>query len=209
MDNNEELLISEERPAVLKVLSVTKVGAFLAQGGSKDLFLPFGRQTKRVKEGDEVLVRLITDKSGRPCADMNVYENLSCDSPYKAGDDVEGIVYERSDRFGLFVAVDGLYSALIPAQEPAEGIDICDRIRARVTKVRDDGRLNLSVREKAHLQMYPDMEKILELLDDYGGVLPFTEKADPEVIRRECGMSKNEFKRAAGHLYRERKIIIL
>jgi len=71
-----------------------------------------------------------------------------------------------------------------------------------------DGRLNLSVREKAYVQMYPDMEKILQLLKAYGGVLPFTEKADPEVIRRETGMSKNEFKRAVGHLYKERRIQI-
>ena len=74
--------------------------------------------------------------------------------------------------------------------------------------VREDGRLNLSVREKAHVQMLPDMEKILKLLQEYGGVLPFTEKADPEVIRRETWMSKNEFKRAVGHLYKERRIQI-
>ena len=103
---------------------------------------------------------------------------------------------------------DGIYSAIIPRQEVYGEVAVGDRIHARVTKVREDGRLNLSVRDKAHVQMYPDMEKILELLKEYGGVLPFTEKADPEVIRRETGMSKNEFKRAVGHLYKERRIQI-
>ena len=75
-------------------------------------------------------------------------------------------------------------------------------------KVRDDGKLNLSVREKAHVQMYSDMDIIMDLLERFSGVLPFTEKASPEVIKRETGMSKNEFKRAVGHLYKERKIEI-
>ena len=139
---------------------------------------------------------------------MNVYKELRSDAPYHVGDDVEGIAYEQSDKFGVFVAVDGIYSAIIPRQEVYGDVSVGDRIHARVTKVREDGRLNLSVRDKAHVQMYPDMEKILELLKEYGGVLPFTEKADPEVIRRETGMSKNEFKRAVGHLYKERRIQI-
>ncbi len=194
---------------VLKVVSVTKIGAFLDWGLEKDLLLPFAGQTYRVKPGDDVLVMLYADKSDRLAATMKVYKYLSCESPYKAGDDVEGILYDSSDRFGIFVAVDGKYSAIIPKTESyGDGIALGKRIRARVVNVRDDGKLNLSIREKAYLQMEPDMEKIMELLDECGGVLPFTEKAAPEVIKRETGMSKNEFKRAVGHLYKERKITI-
>ncbi len=194
--------------AVLTVSQVNKMGAFLDWGLEKDLFLPFKQQTRKVREEEEVLAALYIDKSGRLCATMNVYPYLSVESPYQAGDDVSGVIYESSDNFGLFVAVDQKYSAIIPKNESYGELSIGDSVRARVTKVRDDGKLNLSVREKAYLQINPDMEKILELLDSYGGVLPFTEKAAPEVIKRETGMSKNEFKRAVGHLYKERKILI-
>lgn len=194
--------------AMLTVSQVNKMGAFLDWGLEKDLFLPFKQQTKRVREQEEVLVALYIDKSDRLCATMNVYPYLSSESPYQVGDDVAGIIYESSDNYGFFVAVDQKYSAIIPKNESYGELAIGDRIKARVTKVREDGKLNLSVREKAYLQMSPDMEKILDLLDSYGGVLPFTEKALPEVIKRETGMSKNEFKRAVGHLYKERKILI-
>ena len=119
-----------------------------------------------------------------------------------------GTIYETSSQFGVFVAVDNLYSAIIPGNEVYGDLEIGKSIRARVTKVREDGKLNLSVREKAYVQMYPDMEIIMKLLDSYNGVLPFTEKASPEVIKRETGMSKNEFKRAVGHLYKQHKIEI-
>ena len=214
-DSQDRLIATTREPklvigqvAELTVVSVSKMGAFLDWGLEKDLFLPYRQQTRRVREGDTVLVSLYVDKSSRLCATMNVYKELRSDTPYKAGDDVEGIAYEASDRFGIFVAVDGIYSAIIPKNEVYGDVAVGDRIHARVTKVREDGRLNLSVREKAYVQMYPDMEKILQLLKAYGGVLPFTEKADPEVIRRETGMSKNEFKRAVGHLYKERRIQI-
>ena len=197
-----------EKPSVLRVAQVNKNGAYLDWGLEKDLFLPFKEQTKKVSEDDEVLVALYIDKSGRLCATMNVYKMLSTDSPYKTGDDVDGIIYEKSDNYGMFVAVDNYYSAIIPKTESFGNLKIGDKIRARVTKVREDGKLNLSVRDKAHVQMYTDMDKIMELLESYSGVLPFSEKASPEVINRECGMSKSEFKRAVGHLYKERKIVI-
>ena len=71
-----------------------------------------------------------------------------------------------------------------------------------------DGRLDLSIREKAYLQIEKDAEKILKVIDSYDGALPFTDKASPETIKREMQMSKNEFKRAVGHLLKEKKIII-
>ena len=64
----------------------------------------------------------------------------------------------------------------------------------------------MTLREKAHIQMDADAQKLLEILDSYAGVLPFSEKASPEVIKRETGLSKNAFKRAVGHLYKERKV---
>jgi hypothetical protein len=137
-----------------------------------------------------------------------VYENLRTDSPYGKDAHVTGRVYEISDNFGAFVAVDNLYSGLIPRKELYGEVKVGTDIEARVTEVREDGKLTLSVRDKAYLQIGKDAEKILELLDSYEGALPFTDKASPEVIKYETGMSKNEFKRAVGNLLKSGKIEI-
>lgn len=83
-----------------------------------------------------------------------------------------------------------------------------DIVTARVSAVKEDGKLELSVRQKAYLQMEEDAVKLMEIIESYGGELPFSDKAEPEVIRRETGMSKNEFKRALGGLYRQRRVEI-
>lgn len=196
--------------AVLKVSDVTNIGAFLDWGLEKDLFLPFKQQTEKVKPGEECLVTLYLDRSGRLCATMKVYHDLRTDSPYRKDDTVTGRVYETSGNFGVFVAVDDKYSALIPKKELYGGkkFQVGDKITARVANVKEDGKLELSVRQKAYLQMDEDAERLMEIIDSFDGVLPFSDKAKPEVIRRETGMSKNEFKRALGGLYRQRRVEI-
>ena len=189
--------------ALLKVREVSKIGAFLDWGLEKDLLLPFHEQTRRVQAGEEVLAALYIDKSGRLAATMNVYPYLRTDSPYLPDQTVQGRIYEKSDNFGVFVAVDDCYSALIPKQEEAGDLRIGDVIRARVTKVRQDGKLNLAVRRKAYLQLDADAELILKGIDEYEGVLPFDDKVSPEIIKREFGLSKNAFKRAVGHLMKQ------
>ena len=161
-----------------------------------------------MKKGDHVLVSLYIDKSSRLCATMKVYEKLSCDSPYQKDDMVEGIVYELSDRFGVFVAVDGKYSALIPKREVYHSYRVGETIRARVSAVKDNAKLDLSVREKAFIQMDVDAAKLMDYMEKHGGRIPFTDKAAPETIRKEFEMSKNEFKRAVGRLLKEKKIEI-
>lgn len=215
-DSKDRLIATTNEPkltlgayAVLRVKEVGKIGAFLDWGLEKDLFLPFKEMRQKVQAEDEVLVTLYIDKSERLCASMKgLYNLLSTDSPYKKDDMVTGRVYEFSDNFGTFVAVDDKYSARIPNHEDHSFLRVGDIIDAKVVSVKPDGKLDLTLREKAYIQMDADAEKILELLDSYAGVLPFTEKASPEVIKRETGLSKNAFKRAVGHLYKERKIDI-
>ncbi|MCI9004735.1 MAG: RNA-binding protein [Lachnospiraceae bacterium] len=202
-----KLKMGEVQP--LTVVSIQKIGAFLDWGLEKDLFLPYKEQAGKVKEGDEVLVRLYIDKSRRLCASMqDIHELLRTDSPYQAGDMVQGRVYELSDNFGAFVAVDDCYSALIPRHEDHSFLQIGSHVEARVSGVKPDGKLDLTLRQKAYKQMDEDAVKVLALLDEYAGVLPFNDKASPETIMREARMSKNAFKRAVGRLYKERKIEI-
>lgn len=214
-DSRDRLIATTNEPkltlgelAVLEVIDTGKNGAFLDWGLEKDLFLPFREQTGPVKKGDHVLVSLYIDKSSRLCATMKVYEKLSCDSPYQKDDMVEGIVYELSDRFGVFVAVDGKYSALIPKREVYHSYRVGETIRARVSAVKDNGKLDLSVREKAFIQMDVDAAKLMDYMEKHDGRIPFTDKAAPETIRKEFEMSKNEFKRAVGRLLKEKKIEI-
>lgn len=195
--------------AVLQVKEIGKIGAFLDWGLEKDLFLPYREMSRRVQEEDEILVRLYIDKSQRLCASTKgIYEYLSTNSPYKIGDEVEGRIYEFGHDFGTFVAVDDKYSAMIPKHQDTSYLKLGDVVSAEVTGVKEDGKLDLSLRKKAYLQMDDDAQKVMAILDSYAGVLPFTEKATPEIIFRETGLSKAAFKRAVGRLYKERKITI-
>lgn len=214
-DSQDRLIATTAQPkltlgelAVLEVKEVGKIGAFLDCGLEKDLFLPFKQQTRRVRTGEQVLVAMYTDKSNRLCATMNVYEYLKKESPYAKEDVVKGVIYEISKNFGAFVAVDNLYSALIPAKEFHGEYEIGDEVEARVTAVKPDGKLDLSIRRKAHLQMDEDAAYVMQVIDEFDGVLPFNDKVSPEVIKREFQMSKNAFKRAVGRLYKEGKIEI-
>lgn len=214
-DSRDRMIATTREPvfevggiALLTVKQVGKIGAFLDWGLEKDLLLPYKEQTALVKQNDQCLVALYVDKSGRLCATMKVYHYLRTDSPYHKDDKVEGIVYEISKNFGTFVAVDNCYSALIPKAEPAQNMKVGDRISARVTDVKEDGKLSLSVREKAYIQINEDAEKLLGMIEREGGMLPIGDKSDPELIRSRTGMSKNEFKRAAGNLYKQKLITI-
>lgn len=204
--NSPKLVMGEL--AELTVSAVGKIGAFLDWGLEKDLFLPYAQQRGKVTQGKKVLVALYIDKSNRLCATMNVYRQLRKDSPYKVGDKVTGRIYETSDNFGVFVAVDNQYTALIPKKECYGELMPGTDVEARVIAVKEDGKLDLSVRDKAYLQMDADAEKLLALLDSYEGALPFSDKASPEVIKHETGMSKNEFKRAVGRLLKQGQIEI-
>ena len=214
-DSDDRLIATTNEPkvqlgelAVLEVADTGKFGAFLNWGLEKDLFLPFKQQTAKVSKGDKCLVTLYIDKSERLCATMRVYDKLRKDSPYQKDDMVSGIIYDTSDEFGVFVAVDGVFSALIPKKDAFGSLKVGQTVTARVTAVKADGKLDLSVKEKIPMQMDKDAEIIYKRMEKMGGKLPFTDKADAELIKTEFNMSKNAFKRAVGRLLKEGKIQI-
>lgn len=214
-DSDDRLIATTNEPkvqlgelAVLEVADTGKFGAFLNWGLEKDLFLPFKQQTAKVSKGDKCLVTLYIDKSERLCATMRVYDKLRKDSPYQKDDMVSGIIYDTSNEFGVFVAVDGVFSALIPKKDAFGSLKVGQTVTARVTAVKADGKLDLSVKEKIPMQMDKDAEIIYKRMEKMGGKLPFTDKADAELIKTEFNMSKNAFKRAVGRLLKEGKIQI-
>ena len=209
-DSQDRLLATTNKPALvlgevarLEVKDTGKIGAFLDWGLEKDLFLPFKEQTYRVHPGDNCLVALYVDKSSRLCATMNVYKYLGTTTQYKRGDMVSGTAYQYIEKFGMYVAVDDMYQGLIPKKECYGVLNVGEKLTGlRVTNVTADGRLELAVREVGYLQRDDDATKI----DEFDGVLPFSDKASPEVIKRELGMSKASFKRAVGKLLKEGRI---
>ena len=215
-DSQDRMIATCARPkltlgglAVLRVSQIGKIGAFLDWGLEKDLFLPYKEMNGKVREGDEVLVTLYLDKSSRLCASMkHLYDKLETNAPYEKGETVTGRVYEFGHDFGTFVAVDDRYSAMIPRSEDTSDLKIGDMIEARVTDVKADGKLDLSRRANKETQMDADAQRVLRVIEEYAGVLPFNDKASPEIIMREMQMSKAAFKRAGGRLYKERRIEI-
>ncbi|MCQ2507041.1 MAG: S1-like domain-containing RNA-binding protein [Lachnospiraceae bacterium] len=216
LDSSDRPIATTKRPkltlgnyATLKVAQVNKVGAFLDWGLLKDLFLPFEEQTRKVSEGDEVIVALYLDKSKRLCATMHVYPYLETDANYEKGALVTGRVYEIIPNFGAFVAVNDRYQALIPKHRLFSKLEVGEVIKARVERVLQDGKVELAIRENKALQTTPDSEIIYKMLKENKGYLPYHDKTDPELIKEIFGMSKAAFKRAIGSLYKEKKIEIL
>ena len=214
-DSEDRLIATRMEPFIklgeikkLKVKEVTKIGAFLDWGLPKDWFLPFKEQIYDIKSGDEILVTMYVDLSERLCATMDLYSRLSLLPPYRKDDMVKGTVYQINEQFGAYVAVDNKYSALVPRKELHRELKAGDEIEARVLEVKEDGKLDLSLRQKFYVQMDADSELILEKLKTAGGSLPYQDKSDAEEIKKEFNMSKAAFKRAIGRLYKERIIVI-
>lgn len=214
-DSQDRLIATIHQPvaqvgetAYVEVKEVTKIGAFLDWGLGKDLFLPYKEQTTELKAGDKVLVGIYVDKSSRLCATMKVYNYLSCNSTYEPEDIVQGVVYNYNPQYGAFVAVNNKYHGLIQTKELTTNVHIGMEVEARVKSVRPDGKLDLALRKKSYLQIEDDAQKILDYMKKNHGQIGYTDKEKPEIIRKDFGMSKSEFKRAIGRLLKEKRIII-
>ena len=197
-------ILRDGEVGLLTVAAVTSIGAFLDNGVPKQVLLPFKEQIVTPKVGDEVLVWLYTDKSGRQAATMRVYGHLDRHSPYKEDDRVTGFVYEINPKLGIFIAIDNKYYGLVPIRETFREYEYGDEVEARVVKVRDDGKLDLLIRDKLYKTVKEDADVILYELRRNNGFLPYGDRADAEFIEETYAMSKNQFKRALGHLYKNR-----
>lgn len=193
---------------LLKVVAKTKIGAFMDLGLDKDVLLPFSETLGQVHEGQYYLVRLYLDKTNRLALTMKVKDYLEKSAPYKKDDLVEGTIYSIHKDHGIFIAVDEKYDSLVPKEE-AKGIyQVGETLAAKVRSVNSDGRLVLNFDNQAHFQIDEDAERLIDLLEDNDGILEIGDKSRPDEIKKLTGMSKSEFKRAAGKLYKEREIKI-
>ena len=215
-DSEDRIIATTKRPklvvgeiGMLKVVENTKIGAFLDWGLEKDLLLPFSEQIGKVEKGKEYLVGVYVDKSNRLCATMKVSKVLSSNSPYEADDKISGIIYRINKEMGAFVAVDRKYDAMIPKHELYWTYRIGDRIKARVVRVREDGKLVLSLKEKGQKQTDEDVIRVLTQIRKNGGVLMLDDDSSPEEIRQQLKMSKSTYKKVLGVLLKKKKIELI
>lgn len=193
--------------AKLKVVDIAPFGAFLDWGLSKDLLLPKGQEECKVKIGETYLVGLFEDKKGRVSATMNVYKFLLPNFNFEKNELIVGTVYRIVPEIGIFVAIEDRYYGLIPNNEFFSNYKVGDEIEARVIRTREDGKVDLSPRLLAHLQMDKDSSMILKNIQtNYHKKLTISDKSSPEDIKREFGLSKKAFKRAIGGLLKNRLI---
>ena len=213
-DSEERLIATTRKPlaqlgdlAYLKVNAKTKIGAFLDWGLERGLFLPFKEQKYPIQVGKEYLVKVYLDKSQRLSATTAIYEYLTAETPYQKNDKVLGTVYSLNPDIGAFVAVDNKYMGLIPVNEYFTDLREGDQVEARVIRVREDGKLDLSPRELSYVQMEDDTTKVLQEIKNNEGFLSLNDKSSPVEIQSRLHMSKAAFKRAVGKLLKENKII--
>ncbi|MBS7525647.1 S1 RNA-binding domain-containing protein [Fusibacter paucivorans] len=212
-NKSDQMVASLKRPILcvdeigwLKVVGKVKSGFFLDNQSERDAFMPNDAAKRGVKIGDRVLVKVLLDDRKSLSATMRIYDVLTSMPDAKVGDTVEGVVYDIKSDMGAFIAVSNQYHGFVPKHERYREIVEGAVIQARITKIREDGKVNLSIRQKASEQIHDDEAVILSELEKNNGLLNLSDHSDPEVIKVQLNMSKRAFKRAIGKLYKEGKI---
>lgn len=202
--------LKEGQLGYAKVLSVTKHGGFVDIGAERGVFLPYSEMRGHVSPDQMVWIKLYRDKSGRQAVTMRVEDDiLAISKPaqdVKVGDMVEGTIYNILPE-GFFIITRKRFIGFLHRSEAGpDRLDFGQMISARVTHIREDGRLNLSMREQKENALAPDGEKILAVLEGRGGKMPYGDGTSPQIIKMKFGLSKAAFKRALGHLMKEGKV---
>lgn len=215
-DSDDRLMATTEKPkamvgdfALLKVVATTPVGAFLDWGLPKDLFLPFAEQTRALRVGQEILVYIYVDKSDRLSASMRLERNIEkTDANYKEGQPVNLIIAGRTD-LGFKAIIENRHWGVLYGNEVFMPLHQGQRIPGYIKKMRDDGKIDLSLQQTGHKSAAEDVgPKILNLLKERNGFLAINDKTPPEEIYRLFGVSKKKYKIALGGLYKQRLISV-
>jgi predicted RNA-binding protein (virulence factor B family) len=192
--------------ARVKVINTSKDGAFVDIGTERGIFMPYAGMRGRLKIGDMVWAKLYIDKSGRMAVTMEVEDELRRASrpaaEAKVGDLVEGSVYNFNEN-GAFVFTKERYIAFLHQDEMAVRPKVGEEVSARITYIREDGRINISMRPIKEEAMDQDAQVILEVLNNRGGKMPYGDETAPEIIRDKFNISKAAFKRALGRLLKQ------
>ncbi|NLK81402.1 MAG: GntR family transcriptional regulator [Bacteroidales bacterium] len=216
-DSEDRIIATTEKPyvmvgecAFLNVVQVNRHGAFLDWGLSKDLFVPFREQMVKMQEGKSYCVRVYVDEKTQRIAASTKIESYFPDyfPPYKVDQEVDILVHSKTD-LGFKVIVEDSFWGLIYQNEIFEPIAPGDATTAFIKKVREDGKIDLTLQKIGFSKMTDMQSFVLQKLIGNDGFLPYNDKSTPEQIQQEFAMSKKNFKMTIGMLYKQRKIAIL
>lgn len=213
-DRNQVLRASTDFPYEigsihsLKAVDIDKKGVYFEIDNNQNIFLPFTERTYKILMDMTYPVAFKEDRNAYVYLTSKIRDLLSNDHSYKENDEVSGRIYSINKSIGAFIAIDDKYDSLLRIVE-LRGVHIeGELIEARVKEVKNDGKLELSLRQGAYLQMDDDSDKILDYLYDNDGIAYLSDKSSPDKIYRIFNMSKSAFKRAIGRLYKNNDIII-
>lgn len=216
LDSHERIVSTTLTPkielnsfAYLKVNATSHFGAFLDWGLEKDLFVPFKEQNTKMEEGKYYLVYLyMDDATQRLVASARVRRYLETEHMVlNEKDEVELLICDTTE-LGRNVIVNDTYGGLIYKNDLVKAVKRGDRTKGYVTKVRTDGKLDISLEKPGFQKVEPNSQVILDYLQAHNGIMHITDKTDPDTIREELGMSKKTFKQALGILYKKRLVLI-
>lgn len=213
-DRNQVLRASTDFPYEigsiysLKAVDIDKKGVYFEIDNNQNIFLPFTERTYKILMDMTYPVAFKEDRNAYVYLTSKIRDLLSNDHSYKENVEVSGRIYSINKSIGAFIAIDDKYDSLLRIVE-LRGVHIeGELIEARVKEVKNDGKLELSLRQRAYLQMDDDSDKILDYLYDNDGIVHLSDKSSPDKIYRVFNMSKSAFKRAIGRLYKNNDIII-
>ncbi len=216
LDNDERLVAVTDEPyikrgdfALLRCNAVTNHGAFLDWGMVKELFCPFKEQAFKMKKGGWYLVHCyLDDKTERLVASSKTNHFLdNKELTVQQFDEVDLIVSHPSE-IGMNVIVNKQHLGLIFNDDIFKDLSVGDRLKGIVKKVRPDNKLDISLGQVGYRNIEPNAEFIMNELEDNSGFIPLTDKSSPEAIKDMLQMSKKNFKKAVGSLYKQRLIEI-
>lgn len=213
--NDGELKATLKKPlakvgefAFLQLIDFNRTGFFMDWGIDKDLFLPFKNKKEEMTVGNSYPVYLYLDKiSQRVVADAKLDKHLIYSKNYELNQEVDVLLYERTE-LGFKGIINNDCSGLLYHKNLFQKVDVGDRIKAYIYKVRDDGKIDLSLSRKGYYKDEELISSILNLLKKNNGVLNISDKSDPDLIYRTFSVSKAQYKKAIGRLYKEKKISI-
>ncbi len=215
LDGDSELVISVDKPlaqvgefAGMKVISASRIGAFLDWGLKKDLFVPANEQAKPMQTGHTYVVYVYLDRESRPTATSRLDHYLSIEMPrYEPWEEVDLLICEQTD-LGYKVIVNKKFWGLIFYNEIFTTVKIGQRTKGYIKKIHEDGKLDVTLNKPGLARKDEAGEKILARLQKQGGFLPVGDKSSPELIYSQFSMSKGTFKKAIGGLFKQGLIVI-
>lgn len=214
-DSEGRLLATTQQPkgvvgdiVKLKAVTVTNQGAFLDWGLMKDIFVPKSKQLSGMREGAEYLVKIyIDEQTGRVAATEKIEPFLSNEQlTVKEKEMVDLVVYRRTD-IGYLVIINNKHTGVLHFNEIYQNIETGDKMKGFIKTIRPENKIDVVIGKPGYDRVEDEVSKIIRLLQENSGYLPYHDKSDPEEIYSFFGMSKKAFKMSTGSLYKQQKIV--